>query len=99
MSTMQFVPDYNTQLTQDMVVAWLGKTSREQLHNDGWIELNKRAHAIALGARDYANQHYDARQSPEEREAFFDGVTLGVLLHLHGQDMSELSKLFSQPRP
>lgn len=90
---MQLVPDNNSQLTKDMVVAWLGKTSREQLHSDGWIELNRRAHAIALGARDYANKHYDAQQTPEEREAFFDGVTLGVLLQLHGQDAADVRSM------
>jgi hypothetical protein len=90
---MQLVPDNNTQLTEDMVIAWLGKTSREQLHNDGWVELNRRAHAIALGARDYANRHYEAQQTPEEREAFFDGVTFGVLLHLHGQDVAQVQQL------
>ena len=89
------MPDSNPQLTKDMVVAWLGKTSREQLHSDGWVELNRRANAIALGARDYANHHYDAQQTPEEREAFFDGVTFGVLLQLHGQDMEAIKHLLN----
>lgn len=92
---MQLVPDHNSQLTKDMVVAWLGKTSRQQLHSDGWVELNKRAHAIALGARAYANKHYDAQQTPEEREAFFDGVTFGVLLQLHGEDRTYVERLLN----
>ena len=93
---MQHLPDNNPLLTKDLVAAWLGKTSREQLHNDGWIELNKRAHAIAQGARNYANHHYDAQQTPEEREAFFDGVTFGVLLQLHGQDVAQVQALLDK---
>lgn len=93
---MQLQPDNNPQLTQDMVVAWLGKTSREQLHDTGWVELNKRAHTIALGAREYANQNYDAQQSPEEREAFFDGVTFGVLLKMHGEDITQIRAMLDQ---
>lgn len=96
---MQLVPDNQPQLSQDEVVAWLRKTSREQLHDSGWIELNKRAHAIALGAREYANTHYDTAESPAEREAFFDGVTFGVLLLLHGQDRACVEQLLKGTKP
>jgi len=92
---MATIPDNNPPLTKDMVVAWLGKTSRQQLHDAGWIELNKRAHPIALGAREFANKHFDASQSPEEREAFFDGVTFGVLLQLHGQDIAQVGAMLN----
>lgn len=93
---MQLNPDTTPQLTKDMVVAWLGKTSRQQLHDAGWVELNKRANPIALGARQYANLHYDAAQSSEEREAFFDGVTFGVLLQLHGQDVAQVQAMLNK---
>jgi hypothetical protein len=95
---MQSLPDNHPYLTQDIVTAWLRQTSRTQLHDAGWVELNKRAHAIALGAREYANKHYDFHQSPEEREAFFDGVTFGVLLQLHGQDIAQLRDLLMKSR-
>jgi hypothetical protein len=90
---MGIQPNNQPQLSKDTVVAWLGKTSRQQLHEAGWVELNKRAHAIAIGARSYANQHYTADQTPEEREAFFDGVTFGVLLKLHGEDIEQITRL------
>jgi hypothetical protein len=93
---MQLIPDNNSQLTKDIVIAWLGKTSREHLHETGWVELNKRANPIAVGARQYANRYYDVTQAPEGREAFFDGVTFGVLLQLHGQDVAQVRAMLDK---
>jgi len=74
------------------VSTWLKTINRDQLHEDGWIEINRRFHGIAMAMRPYLQQHF-----PEaaDQEAAFDGLTLGLLTIIHFETIEHLSELLA----
>ncbi len=58
------------------VRAWLAYLTRRRLHEEGWQTANRGFHGITSAAREYANTHYP---DPAAREAFLDGLTLGLV--------------------
>jgi hypothetical protein len=79
-----------TDPTAATVALWLKNMSREQLHGDGWIQINKRFHGIARAARPFLQAQFP----DEDQEAAFDGFTLALLAMSHFEDIEALSELF-----
>lgn len=73
------------------VSLWLKYLSRQDLHDQGWLEVNRRFHGVAFGLRPFINEHYS---DPKEQEAAFDGATLALLSMAHFDDIDRLAKLF-----
>lgn len=76
----------------ESVAVWLKNgLSREHLHEAGWQEVNKRFHGLARAARPYIQENF---ATPEEQEAAFDGLVLGLTTLTHFADINELVSLF-----
>jgi hypothetical protein len=76
----------------ERVTQWLGSQTVGELHNETWIEVNKRFHGIAMAARRYANERIE---NPAQKAAFFDGLTLGLAALAREVDIQELEARFS----
>lgn len=74
------------------VALWLKHMSREQLHEQGWIAINKRFHGIARAARPFLQAHFPEEQ---DQEAAFDGFTLALLAVAHFEDIEHLQELLA----
>lgn len=77
--------------TPEAVKLWLKRVKRSDLHDVGWITVNKRFHGLTRSVRPFINQQYD---TPEEREAAFDGLTLALMTLAHFEDIEQLQDLF-----
>lgn len=79
--------------TREAVLLWLKGLDREYVHDTGWVEVNKRFHPLAIAVRGFLQ-----REFPDERdrEAAFDGLTLGLLAMAHFDDIRALSELFGE---
>lgn len=82
--------------TQEAVAVWLRAIDRDHLHGAGWIETNKRFHGIAMAARNFVRDNFS---SPEQQEAAFDGLALGLLAMAHFGDIGKLTHLFEIDGP
>ena len=74
------------------VQLWLKQLSREQLHEQGWLIINKRFHGIARAARPFLHDQFT---DEKEREAAFDGFTLALLTMAHFSDIQQLTELLA----
>ncbi|HSX35230.1 MAG TPA: hypothetical protein VLF62_06325 [Candidatus Saccharimonadales bacterium] len=74
------------------VALWLKNISRGELHEQGWITINKRFHGIARAARPYLQAQFTDEQ---DQEAAFDGFTLALMAVAHFEDVAHLSTLFT----
>lgn len=79
--------------TPEAVKLWLKRVKRSDLHDVGWITINKQFHGLARSVRPFINQQYD---TPEEREAAFDGLTLALMAMTHFCDIEQLEALFRE---
>jgi|GEM_PF-6487981 len=77
--------------TREAVLLWLKGLDRDVIHNEGWVEVNKRFHPLAIAVRGFLQQEFP---SDEEREAAFDGLTLGLMTMAHFEDIRRLSDMF-----
>ena len=75
------------------VSLWLKVLHREQLHNEGWIEINRRFHGIARAARVYIQANFP---DGADQEAAFDGFTLALLAVARFEDIEELGWLYKE---
>ena len=75
------------------VAFWLKAQGREDLHEQGWITINKRFHGIARAARPWLQANFPDEQA---QEAAFDGFTLALLAVAHFNDIERLGKLFAE---
>jgi hypothetical protein len=71
------------------VAAWLSDLSLGYVHGPGWIEVNERMHAIAIGGRAFARKNF--KEAVDRRMDFLDGVAFGVLAVLHASDVDTLN--------
>lgn len=78
------------------VSLWLKNMSREQLHEQGWIEVNRRFHGIARAARPFLQEFFPDEQ---DQEAAFEGLTLALLAVGHFEDIERLTSLFGNAAP
>jgi hypothetical protein len=69
-----------------MLALWLKQLKREQLHDQGWIAINRRHHDLAQAIRPFIQQHFPE----EEQEAAFDGFTLALLTLGHFEDIEKM---------
>lgn len=72
------------------VALWLKQQNREQLHGQGWIIINKRFHGITRAARSFLIEQFP---DEKERQAAFDGLTLGLWAMGHFEDVAKLTEL------
>lgn len=82
----------STDPNPDAVALWLKQLNREELHGQGWIEINKRFHGIARAARPFLIEHFP---DEKERQAAFDGMTLALLALAHFEDVEKLAELLT----
>lgn len=75
------------------VNAWTDQLVPGQLHDDIWIAVNRRFHGIALGARNYANEHLTS--DPVRRQAFFDGLTFGLGALVRHEEIAGLEAILA----
>jgi len=80
-----------TEPTAADVALWLKQMTRKQLHDEGWIQINKRFHGIARAARPYLQAQFP---DSADQEAAFDGFTLALLAVAHFQDIARITELF-----
>lgn len=85
--------DDRSNLTPELVAAWLKILDRDSLHNESWPEVNKRFHGIARAARPYIQKHF----KPEEQKAAFDGLTLALAAIARFEDITALDRALGQP--
>jgi hypothetical protein len=76
--------------TPAAVALWLKQLTREQLHEQGWIAINKRFHGITRAARPFLTEQFP---DEKERQAAFDGLTLALMTLAHFEDIEKLSEL------
>lgn len=74
------------------VALWLKHIGREELHEQGWITINKRFHGIARAARPFLQARFTDEQ---DQEAAFDGFTLALMAVAHFEDIEHLEALFT----
>lgn len=79
--------------TPEAVNLWLKQVKPSDLHDVGWITVNKKFHGLTRSVRPFINEHYD---TPEERAAAFDGLTLALMTLAHFGDIEKLEKLFNE---
>lgn len=79
--------------TAATVSLWLKNLNRQQLHEQGWIEINKRFHGITRAVRPFLREQFPNEQ---DQEAAFDGFTLALLAMGHFEDIEKLSELFKE---
>jgi len=77
--------------TAATVSLWLKNLNQQQLHEQGWIEVNKRFHGITRAVRPFLREQFSNEQ---DQEAAFDGFTLALLAMGHFEDIEKLSELF-----
>ena len=75
--------------TKAAVAKWLRQLDRQKLHDEGWVQANKRFYNLTIAARPFIQQHFE---TPEEQAAAFDGVTLALLTLSHFDDIAQLDK-------
>jgi len=76
------------------VATWLQQTSRDELHEKGWISLNRNFHGIAMAARPYIAKHF---VTADEQRAAFDGLTLALMALTRFSDIEKLAHVLDQP--
>ena len=69
---------------------WLKSQKIDQIHDVGWIEVNRRFHGIARAARTYFNENYE---DEADRQAAFDGFTLALMAIARFEDIENLMAL------
>jgi hypothetical protein len=75
------------------VATWLQTTSLNDIHNTGWIHMNREFHGITMAARPYiANQF----KTEAEQRAAFDGLTLALMALTRFTDIEKLSHLLDE---
>lgn len=74
--------------TAAAVAIWLKQLNRTKVHGEGWIAINKRFHGIARAARPFLQTHF---KDEKDREAAFDGLTLGLMTLAHFEDVAKLA--------
>ncbi|HSW99424.1 MAG TPA: hypothetical protein VLH38_00120 [Patescibacteria group bacterium] len=79
--------------TAATVSLWLKNLDAQQLHEQGWIEINKRYHGIARAIRPFLRQQFPDEQ---DQKAAFDGFTLALMAMGHFEDIEQLSTLFTE---
>jgi len=77
--------------TAAAVALWLKTIDQGHIHNQGWVEINKRFHGITRGIRPLLHEQYT---DPKEQEAAFDGFTLALMAIGHFEDIRALNTLF-----
>jgi hypothetical protein len=75
---------------------WLKNIDRQKLHEQGWIEVNRRFHGIARAARPFLQAYFPDEQ---DQEAAFDGLTLALLAVGHFEDIGRLTELLGNMTP
>lgn len=75
----------------EAIKLWLKQVKRSELHDVGWVLVNKQFHGLTRGIRPFINENFE---TPEEREAAFDGLTLGLMAMAHFKDLEIMSELF-----
>ena len=78
------------------VQRWLKTLSREKLHEQGWITVNKRFHGITRSMRPFLRERFPDGQ---EQQAAFDGLTLALLTIAHFEDIALLTQLLGTELP
>ncbi|HSX32737.1 MAG TPA: hypothetical protein VLF91_00145 [Candidatus Saccharimonadales bacterium] len=77
--------------TANAVAIWLRTLTRSQLHDQGWIQANKRFHGITRAARPFIQANFP---DDADQQAAFDGMTLALLALAHFEDIEQLGALF-----
>lgn len=72
------------------VATWLHTTSRDDLHNAGWVTMNREFHGITMAARPFIARHF---ATADEQRAAFDGLTLALMALTRFSDIEKLSHL------
>ncbi len=85
-----------TNPTTANVSLWLKNMSREQLHEQGWTEVNRRFHGIARASRPFLQELFP---DEHDQEAAFEGLTLALLAVGHFEDIERLTSLFGNATP
>lgn len=85
-------PESPQPISSEVIDLWRRKLTPEYLHKEGWSEINKRYHPVALHGRHFALQHLQA--DPQRRTDFLDGLTFGLLALAHSSDIDHLLHLF-----
>ena len=80
--------------TPAAVAVWLKQLNRTKLHEQGWIEINKRFHGIAFAVRPFLQEHFPDKK---EREAAYDGLTLALATLAHFEEVERLAKALTEP--
>ena len=78
--------------TPGAVALWLKQLNRDNLHDQGWIKINKRFHGITLAVRPFLRNQFP---DEKERQAAFDGLTLALMSMERFEDIDELTELFN----
>ena len=74
--------------TPESVAFWLSQLDRKRIHGEGWIEINKRFHSLAITMRAFIREQYP---DAADQEAVFDGLALGLWTMAHFTDINELA--------
>jgi hypothetical protein len=78
---------------REAAALWFRSISRDYAHNEGWVEVNRRFHEIAATARTFLREEFP---DDDQREAAFDGLTVGLLAIAHFADIENLARLFEE---
>ncbi|HZM63633.1 MAG TPA: hypothetical protein VFB59_00715 [Candidatus Saccharimonadales bacterium] len=77
------------------VAKWLRQLNRQKLHDEGWVQANKRFYTLTMMARPFIQQHFE---TPEEQKAAFDGLALALITLSHFDDIQALERLLNTPK-
>ncbi len=73
---------------REAVAAWLKRLTPDYLHDRGWIEANRKFHAVAMGGRQFTLANFP--DEPDRRSDFLDGMVFGLLALGHFADIDEM---------
>jgi len=76
------------------VATWLQTTTRDDIHNAGWINMNREFHGIAMAARPFITKQFN---TADEQRAAFDGLTLALMALTRFSDIEKLAQLLDEP--
>ncbi|HYH74748.1 MAG TPA: hypothetical protein VD735_02190 [Candidatus Saccharimonadales bacterium] len=85
----QQLPDPAT----EAVRVWLKSLSSSDLKNQGWIQVNREFHGIAMAMRPFLQSKFP---DPLQRAAAFDGLVAGLMTLGHFKDIEQLTATYGQ---
>lgn len=86
---MSTLPDPSTK----DVSLWLKSIGRSDLQKQGWLQVNRQFHGLAMAMRPFLQMHFP---DPAHQAAAFDGLVAGLMTLGHFKDIEALTQAYGK---